>query len=147
MAKRADLGEDVAVDFAAVNGDIAVTLVITVVQDVKADRAGVLLLLLILLLPQEICVAVQIGKLPVKAVEVVARTTVTALLDNTVTRICLLVEALPHLQILHLPTLPLLLQLPAEYVVDLTGNQPTTDVEKHAATTTTVLADKLALRI
>jgi hypothetical protein len=93
-----------------------------------------------LLLPQVPCVAVQIGRLPVKAVEVVARTTATALPDNTVTRIYLLVD--PHLLILLL--LPL---LPAEYVVDLTGKQPTMDVEKLATITTTVLADKLVSRI
>jgi len=34
MANHADLGEDAGTDFAAVNGDIAVTLATTVVQDV-----------------------------------------------------------------------------------------------------------------
>jgi len=34
MGKHADLGEDAGTDFAAVNGDIAVTLLITVVLDV-----------------------------------------------------------------------------------------------------------------
>jgi hypothetical protein len=146
MAKHADLGEDAVVDFAAVNGDIAVTLVTTVVQDVKADRAGVLQNLL--QLPQvPACVAVLIGRLPAKAVEMVARTMATALLDNTVTRICLLVED-PLLLILLLTLLlTLLLLLPAEYVVEATGIQLTVAVEKLAATTTTVLPDNLVSRI
>lgn len=90
------------------------------------------------------CVAVQVGELPVQAVEMVARSMATALPDNSVTRICLLVED-PHLLILY-QTL-LLLLLPAEYVVELTGNQLTAAVEKLAALATTVLPDNPVSRI
>jgi len=137
MVKRADLGEDVEVACAAVNGDTAVTLLITVVLDVKADLAGALLHHL----HQEAqCVAAPTGKQQVKVVAAVARTMTTVLLANPVTRTCLLVEAL-HLP-LALILLHHLLQQPlAEPAVDQTGKLLTLDVEKHAITTTTVLED------
>jgi hypothetical protein len=147
MVKRADLGEDAVMACAAVNGDIAVTLAITVVLDVKAEIAGALLHHLH---HQAQCVVAPTGKQLVKVAVLNARTMTTVLLVNHVTRTYLLAEALPLtllLTLLPLTLLHLLHQPQAEPDVDQTGKLLTLDAEKHAVTTTIVLEVNPASRI
>jgi len=143
MVKRADLGEDAVMACAAVNGDIAVALAITVMLDVKAEIAGALLH------PhhQAQCVVALTGKQQVKVAVLNALTMTTVLVVNHVTRTYLLAEALLLPLALTLLHLLLLHQPQAEPAVDQTGKLLTLDAEKHAITTTTVLEVNPASRI